>query len=868
MLLMAGRVDRSQNQLICPAMRESEAQPASIAAGNPLMPVRSGGGLIALGAAALAGSLAVLAVLSFDTTEPLMLTLMAFLATLGVFFMFGLAAGHIRVAERKTDGEVVAALAKGFSDGLCVTTLEGRRLYANPAFDTLVPAKFSHVSALESLFAGEPQASEALFRLARAAARNETRTEEVRLRTVVAGQRHSRWFRLEVTPVNTQLGLDETGPVVLWRITDITDERRREVEMLRSLEATLGHYEAMPIGLVVADENAGIEYLNDALANWLGLSAGALVRGLKLTDIVSGDGAVLLRAMARDAGETPQRIDLDLVREDGRTWPASLIVVPRAQSGKAEGFSAAIIERVVEEEEPSNARPAEVRFTRFFQSAPFGIATVNAEGKIASSNAAFARLLHDGKISQSETAIDVLTRGVDADKRAAVDAALREALSGKANIPPVEITVGEAQEFTRRVFFSSASRGSGAESAVLYVIDATELKALELKFAQSQKMEAVGKLAGGIAHDFNNVLTAIIGFSDLLLQTHRPGDPPYKNIMNIKTSANRAAELVSQLLAFSRRQTLLPEVLQLSETLTDTSMMLNRLLGETIELRILPGRDLWFVKADRSQLDSVVVNLAVNARDAMPEGGQLTIRTRNVGERESQKLDSVGLPIGEYVMIEVEDTGHGMSAEVQAKIFEPFFTTKGVGKGTGLGLATVYGIVKQTGGYIYVDSTIGKGTTFRIYLPRHEVDLEAEAKAEAARATAAKKERQRDLTGAGRVLLVEDEDAVRSFAIEALKRQGYEVLEATTGAEALEIMEEMDKPVDLVISDVIMPEMDGPSMYKVMRETNPDLKIVFMSGYPDDAFKNSLDPDTKFAFLQKPFSLAQLAAKVKEELAN
>ena len=867
MLLMAGRVDRSQNQLICPAMRESEAQPASIAAGNPLMPGKSGGGLMALGAVVLAGCLAVLAVLSFDTTEPLMLTLMAFLATLGVFFLFGLAAGHIRIAERKTDGEVVAALAKGFSDGLCVTTLEGRRLYANPAFDTLVaPAKFSHVSALETLFAGEPQAAEALFRLARAAGRNESRTEEVRLRTVVAGQRHSRWFRLGVTPVNTPLGLDETGPVVLWRITDITDERRREVETLRSLEATLGHYEAMPIGLMVTDENAGIEYINDALAQWLGLSAGALVRGLKLTDIVSGDGAVLLRAMARDACETAQRIDLDLVREDGRTWPASLIVVPRAQSGKAEGFSAVIIERVAEEETPSNTRPAEVRFTRFFQSAPFGIATVNAEGKIASSNAAFARLLHDGKISQSEAAIDVLTRGVDADKRAAVEAALREALSGKANIQPVEITVGEAHEFTRRVFFSTASRGSGAESAVLYVIDATELKALELKFAQSQKMEAVGQLAGGIAHDFNNVLTAIIGFSDLLLQTHRPSDPPYRNIINIKSSAERAAELVSQLLAFSRRQTLQPEVLQLSETLTDTSMMLNRTLGEKVELRILPGRDLWFVKADRSRLESVIVNLSVNARDAMPEGGQLTIRTRNVSERESQKLDTIGVPVGEYVMIEVEDTGHGMPQEVQEKIFEPFFTTKSVGKGTGLGLAQVYGIVKQTGGFIFVDSTIGKGTTFRIYLPRHEVDVEAVA--EAAKVKAAKKERHRDLTGAGRVLLVEDEDAVRSFAIEALKRQGYEVLEATTGAEALEVMDETDQPVDLVISDVIMPEMDGPSMYKVMRQTNPDLKIIFMSGYPDDAFKNSLDPDAKFAFLQKPFSLAQLAAKVKEELAQ
>jgi len=270
--------------------------------------------------------------------------------------------------------------------------------------------------------------------------------------------------------------------------------------------------------------------------------------------------------------------------------------------------------------------------------------------------------------------------------------------------------------------------------------------------------------------DFNNVLTAIIGYSDLLLQTHRPSDPAYKNIMNIKTSANRAAGLVRQLLAFSRRQTLQPEVLQVNEVLTETAVMLRPTIGEKIDLKVEPGRDLWYVKADRSQLQSVLVNLAVNARDAMPDGGQLIIRSRNVTERESQRLQPQTLPMGEYVLIEVEDTGHGMPPEVQAKIFEPFFTTKSMGKGTGLGLAMVYGIVKQTGGYIFVHSTPGEGTTFRIFLPRHFVDAETEAELANGKA---KKERQADLTGAGRVLLVEDEDAVRSFAVEALKRQGY-----------------------------------------------------------------------------------------------
>jgi two-component system, cell cycle sensor histidine kinase and response regulator CckA len=216
------------------------------------------------------------------------------------------------------------------------------------------------------------------------------------------------------------------------------------------------------------------------------------------------------------------------------------------------------------------------------------------------------------------------------------------------------------------------------------------------------------------------------------------------------------------------------------------------------------------------------------------------------------------------VLIEVEDTGHGMSAEVQGKVFEPFFTTKGIGKGTGLGLSTVYGIVKQTGGYIFVESALGQGTTFRVYLPRHHVESEEEVVA----TKSLKKERQGDLTGTGRVLLVEDEDAVRSFAVEALKRQGYEVIQASSGAEALELMDVNPSKVDIVVSDVIMPELDGPSMFKELRKSDPDLKIIFMSGYPDDAFKNNLDPDTKFAFLQKPFSLAQLAAKVKEELAR
>jgi two-component system cell cycle sensor histidine kinase/response regulator CckA len=384
-------------------------------------------------------------------------------------------------------------------------------------------------------------------------------------------------------------------------------------------------------------------------------------------------------------------------------------------------------------------------------------------------------------------------------------------------------------------------------------------------------MEAVGKLAGGIAHDFNNVLTAIIGHSDLLLQTHAMSDPAYKDIKNIQGSAYRAANMVRQLLSFSRRQTLQAESFLLDEVINENTAMLRTSLGEKITLRVQPSRDLWYVKVDKGEFARVVLNLTVNARDAMPSGGVLTIKTRNVTERESQKLGREGMPVGEYVAVEVTDTGTGMPPEVLEKIFEPFFTTKGVGKGTGLGLSTVYGIVKQSGGFIYADSVPGKGTTFEVFLPRFIPDLEEEEQPAAALSSAPAKDaaaaKAPDLTGNGRVLLVEDEDVVRSFAVRALTRQGYEVLEASDGQEALDLVEAHDGQIDIVVTDVVMPEMDGPTMFRELRKTNPTIKVIFVSGYPNEAFRETLGSED-VAFLPKPFSLPQLAEKVKQELAR
>ncbi|RAI04548.1 hypothetical protein DLJ53_06315 [Acuticoccus sediminis] len=395
---------------------------------------------------------------------------------------------------------------------------------------------------------------------------------------------------------------------------------------------------------------------------------------------------------------------------------------------------------------------------------------------------------------------------------------------------------------------------------MIVLSDVTDQSELEAQIAQSQKMQAIGQLAGGIAHDFNNVLQAIIGFSDLLLQSHRPSDPAFRDIMNIKQSAQRAAGLVKQLLAFSRRQTLRPTVLNLNDVIADLSIMLDRLLGETVRLDVAYGRDLWPVLADQSQVEQVVINLAVNARDAMKGGGTLTIRTRNVpaGEVESDGADEVQV---DAVLIEIEDVGTGMPQDMLDKIFEPFFTTKATGEGTGLGLSTVYGIVKQTGGTLSVKSEVGKGTTFRIYLPRTEVEQRPAAVSDGERAPAA----SGDLTGSATLLLVEDEEAIRTFAARALTAKGYRVLSAESGVEAAEIFAEEGDTIDLVVTDVIMPELDGPGLVRKIRAERPDLKVLFMSGYADGA---SLDELPEAQFLPKPFTLKALAEAVKRELGR
>jgi two-component system, cell cycle sensor histidine kinase and response regulator CckA len=371
---------------------------------------------------------------------------------------------------------------------------------------------------------------------------------------------------------------------------------------------------------------------------------------------------------------------------------------------------------------------------------------------------------------------------------------------------------------------------------------------------QSQKMQAIGQLAGGVAHDFNNLLTAISGHCDLLLLRHKSDDPQYSDLIQIHQNANRAAALVGQLLAFSRKQTLKPERIDLSEVLSDLTHLLNRLVGERVRLRLSHGSDLGPIRADKRQLEQVIMNLVVNARDAMPDGGTIAIETEALHLRDEMRRDRAILPPGDYAVIRVRDTGCGIAPERMVKIFEPFFTTKRAGEGTGLGLSTAYGIVKQTGGYIFVDSAEGEGSVFHLYFPIYQ-DAAVEIAAPAPKPIVVRQ-------GDGVVLLVEDEAPVRAFASRALRMRGFTVLEADCAESALTLLEDPKLDIDIFVTDVVMPGMDGPTWVRKALQTRPDVRVIFVSGYAEESLSESQLRIPNSTFLAKTFSLSDLTDTV------
>jgi len=746
-----------------------------------------------------------------------------------------------------------------------VVDADGRPVMSNTAFRKLFGASERPVvDILQEQAAGDEDARDQLARLAANARNGVGGYTEMRVLpdTPFASADAARdsfaepeWRHVAALPLEGRPGM------VLWMVDDITLRRQMEQVIQEEQERFVDLLQHAPIGFYSVDGAGRFLFANRTLCDWLGLTQEDLRDGgLRLADLLAGERPADLPAHCpfatadADSGEAifkgPQGEDFealisqDVVRgEDGRVVRTRSVVRHLSQ----ERATIEALERSME------------RFERFFQEAPVGIALLDSAGGLSECNAAFANLLRRPAQALLGASLFDLVRP---DDRSGIESAFAACgqggdRSGGAQKPVEVIFTGEPEVACAMYVTSRSGAGTGY---IAHFIDTTEQKNLEVQFAQSQKMQAVGQLAGGIAHDFNNLLTAMIGFSDLLLLRHRPGDQSFADIMQIKQNANRAANLVRQLLAFSRQQTLQPRMVNLTDILTELSHLLRRLMGENVELEMIHGRDLGLVKADQGQLEQVIINLAVNARDAMSEGGRLEIRTENVTLEREKKHKAEVVPPGDYVLIEVEDAGCGIPSENLDRIFDPFFSTKEIGAGTGLGLSTVYGIVKQSGGFIFVGSRVGRGTTFSIYFPLHSATAAASAETES--------KDSRDLTGAGRILLVEDEDGVRAFGARVLRSKGYDVVEARSGESALQVLAEEGASVDLIVTDVVMPRVDGPTLVREVRKTRPDLKVIFISGYTEDTFRQKLGEDSDIHFLPKPFSLKQLAAKVKEVLGT
>ena len=805
-------------------------------------------GVVTVGLAAVA---LLCAALLFAQSAPDEIAVPAAVVTACLALVCGIAAivgRRVRGAARSPADPLDEALA-GAAIAHLITGDSGRTVYANPAFARFFPGLVGPaLDALQRRLVADAGGTADLAALRRELAQQGHAAGSI---AVAHPAGPVAWFSVSAH----RLGGDRA--LSLWSFEDVTAQRAIEQE-LRDERATLADFlDHAPIGFYSVDRSGRFLFVNAMVAGWLGVPAARLIDGgAALGDFLAAPPPPGATGYAPFAGGG-DRGEVMLKGAHGRVIHALITQSTFTSSTGLRTYS--MIRDLAPDRDWQQAlHQSRERFERFFANAPVGIALLDRKGTFAEANAALGAFLGaEPSALIGKTLISFLPEG----ERIAVGEKLAASLHGDAPLAPVALRLAGK---SAALVMSRDSEGG----LILHFIDTTDQMRIEAQFTQSQKMQAVGQLAGGVAHDFNNLLTAMIGFCDLLLQQHGPGDRSFPDLMQIKQNANRAANLVRQLLAFSRQQTLQPRVLDITDALADLSHLLRRLIGERIELKVVHGRDLGLVKVDQGQLDQVIINLAVNARDAMAKsGGTLTISTENVDLAAPIRRGDEVMPAGRYVVIAVADTGTGIPKEILDRIFEPFFSTKEVGAGTGLGLATVYGIVKQTGGFVLVDSEVGQGATFSIYLPRHEG---IESVGTTVARGASEEEMPSDLTGAGTVLLVEDEDPVRLFTTRALRNKGYEVMEAENAERALEILRDSACKVDLVITDVVMPKIDGPTLIKEVRELFPDraLKVIFISGYTEDNFRKNLDDDVDIHFLAKPFSLKQLAGKVKEVMAE
>lgn len=771
-----------------------------------------------------------------------------FLLAAGVGFLFHRAVFGFRQHEKER--QLIREVMEGSRSAHLITDSADNPVFSNQRFDALCRRNGPPgLISLAALFKDNEEATNLFRNLAEQAQRGLSDSIEL----ITGKEEQEKWYIVAAQPLGGWAGY------VHWRIDDVTKQRELDRSVREEREKLLDFTDNAPVGFFSVDENGRFAFVNATLARWLGtdidklLSRGTLHAYMIDPPENAAPYDITEKGGARQIGEVAFKGAM------GKTFLASINQAVVVDEDGRVRTRAVVHDLTVEREMKQALQSAEDRFQRFFEEAPLGIALIDPEGVVRDCNTALATMLGEEIMTIEGRRLKDL---ISSEDRLSVSESISRIEKGQRMAAPIEMDlVGKDKQITVQMH---ARKFRGGEDIVLHFIDLSEQKQLEAQFVQSQKMQAVGQLAGGIAHDFNNLLTAMIGFCDLLLLRHKPGDPSFGDIMQIKQNGNRAANLVRQLLAFSRQQTLRPKVQDMTDILIEASHLLRRLIGANIELELIHGFDLGLVKVDVGQMDQVLVNLAVNARDAMEEnggGGKLAIITRNFNNDAPLECAGETMPVGEWVEISVTDTGTGIAPENIDRILEPFFTTKDVGKGTGLGLATVYGIIRQTGGYMRIESELGKGTSFIIYLPRLS---EGEA-SEAAEETKAPELSEADLTGTARIMLVEDEDAVRTFSTRALTNKGYEVLAAEHGTAALELWNAQDnKHIDLMVTDVMMPDMDGPTLAKKMREHMPDLKIIFISGYTEDRLKDHMGAG--IYFLPKPFTLKQLAAKIKEAM--
>ncbi len=729
---------------------------------------------------------------------------------------------------------------------------------------------------LETLAAREYDGDELVERLRLAAEARLTDQIEVPLR---GDMPEPDWFQVAIRP------LESLPDFLLWSLEDITARKAINDILSQERQDLADFLDFMPTGIYSVDVDGTFHYANQRFAQWLGRSPDDLI-GSPLDEVLAGT--------VRPDPDGEWHGHVRFLSTQGET--VETLVFQSTYDDAGVTRTRTLVMRDVNSEPEQNDGSRQTGFRALFDSAPVAIAITEPDGSIADSNQAFARLVNQSRDALIGSGLSEFL--IDGDRRA-LRGELDRVVSGAAQSAQVDVRLArggvgrdavQASVFLGPMAGPVAAAAGEIEGAVVHVIDTTEQKSLEVQFAQAQKMQAMGQLAGGVAHDFNNLLTAMIGFCDLLLQRHAAGDPSFADIMQIKQNANRAANLVRQLLAFSRKQPLQPKELNCTDHLTELSHLLTRLIGEFIEFKLVHGRDLGAVRVDPGQFDQIIINLAVNARDAMSGGGTLTIATdTKVFERPTQ-IGAEQVPAGRYVTISVTDTGKGIAREDIGRIFEPFFSTKQEtpGAGTGLGLATVYGIVRQTGGFILVDSSPGEGAKFIIYLPRIEPEGDEPEQSDVASITTnqtvttdeddpvalagkigaalAKSPSKGDLSGSGTILLVEDEDAVRVFAARALKNKGYNILEARTGEQAMEMLHDAED-LDLLITDMMMPGMDGGTLARFVKVERPDVRVILISGYSEEVARGEVLDSPDIHFLPKPFSLGQLASKVKDVLA-